>query len=135
MELANRAAEHSLTLSDSTIPQELQDLQVAYNNNSESQYNSKQFYTIMVDTGAAKRSTAGYSQFQALQYIMPVVNIDYSTKGIVSVQFSIGSISSIGSAMICTIIGQVEFHIVKADTSFLLNLADIDKLQVYFNNL
>jgi hypothetical protein len=136
IELTNRAAEHSLTLSDSTTPllQELQDLQVVYSNDSESRYNSRQFHGIMIDTGAAKRSTAGYGQFQALQRIVPV-NIDYSTKGIVSVQFGIGSTSSIGSAMIHTPIGQVEFHIVEADTPFLLSLADMDKLQVYLNNL
>ena len=34
-----------------------------------------------------------------------------------------------------TPIGQVEFHIVKADTPFLLSLADIDRLKVYLNNL
>jgi hypothetical protein len=136
MELANRAAEHSLTLSDSTTPllQELQDLQAVYSNNSESRYSSKQFHGIMIDTGAAKRSTAGYGQFQALQRITPV-DIDYSTKGMVSVQFGIGSTSSMGSTMVKTPIGQVEFHIVKADTPFLLSLADMDKLHVYLNNL
>ena len=65
---------------------------------------------------------------------MPV-NIDYSTKGIVSVQFGIGSTSSIGSAIIYTPIGQVEFHIVEADILFLLSLADMNTLQVYLNNL
>jgi hypothetical protein len=58
-ELANRAAEH-FTLSDSA--QDVQDLQAAYNNNK-SQYNSTQFYRIMINTGAAKHLTAGYSQF------------------------------------------------------------------------
>ena len=82
-DLANRTAEHLLMLSDSTT-QDVQDLQVAYNNNSKSQYNSTQFYRIMINTGAAKHLTAGYSQFQALQCIIPV-DINYSTKGMVSV--------------------------------------------------
>ncbi|KAH8586305.1 hypothetical protein B0O99DRAFT_74736 [Bisporella sp. PMI_857] len=30
-------------------------------------YNASQFYSIMIDTGASKHSTAGYSQLQALQ--------------------------------------------------------------------
>jgi hypothetical protein len=34
-----------------------------------------------------------------------------------------------------TPIGQVEFHIMPAKTLFLLSLADMDKLGVYFNNL
>jgi hypothetical protein len=53
----------------------------------------------------------------------------------VNVQFGIGSTSSIGSAKIVTPIGTIEFHIVKVDTPFLLCLADMDHLQVYFNNL
>jgi len=34
-----------------------------------------------------------------------------------------------------TLIGQVEFYIMIAKTLFLLSLADINKLGVYFNNL
>ena len=58
-----------------------------------------------------------------------------TTKGQVTVQFSIGSTSSIGSIIVTTPIGQVEFHIMLARTLFLLSLADMDKLGVYFNNI
>ena len=51
------------------------------------------------------------------------------------VQFGISSTSSIRFAIVNTLIGQVEFHIMHAKTPFLLSLADIDKLGVYFNNL
>ncbi len=34
-----------------------------------------------------------------------------------------------------TLIGKVEFYIIKANTPFLLSLANINKLGVYFNNL
>jgi hypothetical protein len=51
------------------------------------------------------------------------------------VQFDIGSTSSIGSTLVTTPIGQVEFYIILIKTLFLLSLADIDKLRVYFNNL
>jgi hypothetical protein len=50
-------------------------------------------------------------------------------------QFSIGTTSSIGSTIVTTPIGQVQFHIVHANTPFLLSLADMDRLGVYFNNL
>jgi len=43
--------------------------------------------------------------------------------------------SFIGFIIVETLIGQVEFHIIYAKTLFLLSLADIDKLRVYFNNL
>jgi hypothetical protein len=51
------------------------------------------------------------------------------------VQFDIGSTSSIGSTLVTILIGQVEFYIILIKTLFLLSLADIDKLRVYFNNL
>ena len=39
-----------------------------------------------------------------------------------------------GFIIVETPIGQVKFHIIYAKTLFLLSLADIDKLGVYFNN-
>ena len=53
----------------------------------------------------------------------------------VTVQFGISTTSSIRSTKVKTPIGQVEFHIMMAKTLFLLSLADMDKLGVYFNNL
>jgi len=53
----------------------------------------------------------------------------------VTVQFGIGTTSSIGLTIVDTPISQVQFHIVKSDTPFLLSLADMDHLGVYFNNL
>ena len=55
--------------------------------------------------------------------------------GAVNVQFGIGSTTSIGSVTVKTPIGLVDFHVVKADTPFLLCLADMDRLQVYYNNI
>ncbi|OCK91675.1 uncharacterized protein K441DRAFT_573488, partial [Cenococcum geophilum 1.58] len=57
------------------------------------------------------------------------------TRGTVSVQFRIGSTSSISSIKVATLIGIVEFHVIKVNTPFLLCLVDIDNLRVYFNNL
>jgi hypothetical protein len=88
----------------------------------------------MIDTGAAQRSTAGFDQFQALQRICDV-QIDESTRGMVSIQFGIGSATSIGSTAVYTPVGTVEFHIVNASTPFLLSLADMDRLKIYLNNI
>ncbi len=138
-ELANRAFIHQMT---SDIPKAttdttdtVNDTIGAYKATSKSRYNSEQFYGIMIDTGASKHSTAGYGQFQALQRTDKSVKLDETTKGMVTVQFGIGTTSSIGSATVTTPIGQVEFHIVQADTPFLLSLADMDQLGVYLNNL
>jgi len=55
--------------------------------------------------------------------------------GAVNVQFGISSTASIRSVAVKTLISLVNFHIVKADTPFLLCLADINRLQVYYNNI
>jgi hypothetical protein len=36
---------------------------------------------------------------------------------------------------IITPIGKIQFYIIHADTPFLLYLVDIDRLQIYYNNL
>jgi hypothetical protein len=43
--------------------------------------------------------------------------------------------SSVGSAMISTPVGDVEFYIMPVNTLFLLSLDDIDVLGIYFNNI
>ena len=55
--------------------------------------------------------------------------------GAVNVQFGISLTILIGLVVVKTLIGLVDFHIVKADTPFLLCLIDIDRLQVYYNNV
>ena len=89
----------------------------------------------MIDIGALQCSTAGYGQFLALQKQETTLQLDISTKGTISVQFGIGTTSSIGSVQVSTPVGNVNFHVVKANTPFLLCLADIDSLRVYYNNL
>ncbi|SLM34156.1 hypothetical protein LPUS_02861 [Lasallia pustulata] len=95
---------------------------------------SPEFYGVMIDTGASKRSTAGYGQYLAYKKINNIP-VDISKAGAVDVQFGIGSTSSISSIIVNMPVGRIEFHIVKADTPFLLCIADMDNLKVYYNNL
>src|SRR6266567_124694 len=53
----------------------------------------------------------------------------------VNVQFGIRLTLLIGLAKITTPISIIKFYIIKVNTLFLLCLADMDYLQVYFNNL
>ena len=91
-------------------------------------YTPKEFYGIMIDTGASKKSTAGYGQYLAYKATNDNADIDTTQTGAVNVQFGIGSTASIGSVKVKTPIGLVDFHVVKADTPFLLCLADMDRL-------
>jgi hypothetical protein len=88
----------------------------------------------MIDTGAAHHSTAGYSQYVALKRYQNI-QIDKTKAGAITVQFGIGSATSIGAIEVKTPIGNINFHIVQADTPFLLSLKDLDLLGAYFNNL
>ena len=50
-------------------------------------------------------------------------------------QFGIGIATSIRTTDVVTPIGKIQFYIIYTDTPFLLCLVDIDRLQIYYNNL
>ena len=89
----------------------------------------------MIDTKTSKRAIAGYGQLIAYKNKIKHVQMDKWKAEAVNVQFGIGSTSSIGFLLLDTPIRIVEFHDVEADDSFLLCREDVDKLNVYFNNL
>ncbi|KAF1978913.1 hypothetical protein BU23DRAFT_577129 [Bimuria novae-zelandiae CBS 107.79] len=90
---------------------------------------------ILPDTGAANVSIVGKEQYLALIQEDPTVTMDTSTAGKTSIKFGKGSVTvSIGTAQIPTEIGKIDFEVLDAPTPFLLCLADMDRLKVYFNN-
>jgi hypothetical protein len=137
--LADNSLEHALTRSVPP-PVTQDDAQVnpfVYSTTTgKTRYHCSKFYGIMIDTGAAKVSTAGFGQYLAFQNCVdPDAILDKSTAGAVKIQFGIGTTPSVGSLIVNTPLGDVEFHIVQADTPFLLCLADLDSLRCHFNNL
>ncbi|KAF1970758.1 hypothetical protein BU23DRAFT_581893 [Bimuria novae-zelandiae CBS 107.79] len=63
------------------------------------------------------------------------LTIDMSTAGKASIKFGKGSvIASVGTAQVLMEIGKIDFEVLEAPTPFLLCLADMDRLDVYFNN-
>jgi len=99
-------------------------------------YTPKELYSVIIDTGVSKKSTAGYRQYLAYKTTTnDNINIDTMQTGAVNVQFGIGSTALIGSVAVKTSIGLIDFHIVKVDTPFLFCLVDMDRLQVYYNNV
>lgn len=96
-------------------------------------YSNRQFLGILIDTGAAKHSTCGYGQFQALQSLVSIgLNRQAPCHGF---RFGIGNTTSLGTTNIPLPIGNVTFYVIKADTPFLLSLADMTRLEVYLNNV
>jgi hypothetical protein len=133
VELANRAYVHLLTAN--AVKTTREDDPFSYTTTVASQHTSTVFMGIVIDTGAAKKSTAGHNQFKALQNEDHTVSLDTSTKGQVKVQFGIGNTASIRTTEIMTPVGRVQFHVVPVDTPFLLSLADINRLRIFFDNL
>jgi hypothetical protein len=92
------------------------------------------FYEIMIDSKASIRSIVDYEQY--LAFIKNIsIDLDHTKTDIVNVQFEIRSTFSIESFTIDTSFELVKFHVIKADTFFLLSLADMNRLKVYFNNV
>jgi hypothetical protein len=97
-------------------------------------YSSDCFHGIVIDTGAAFTSTAGYGQFLALRETQNI-EIDQGMAQGQRFKFGIGTTTSKGTVKVDTPLGALIFHVVDADTPFLLSLHDLDKMGVYYNNL
>ncbi|KAM4061617.1 reverse transcriptase (RNA-dependent DNA polymerase) [Hirsutella rhossiliensis] len=83
-----------------------------------------------------KVSTAGHSQYIALQREDRSVALDSSKSGQATIKFGNGeAIHSVGSIALKTPVGRITFHILQTPTPFLLSLADMDRLGIYFNNI
>ena len=120
--MANMACYHALTT-----------LSLPRHDMLRSRYSSGKFHGICIDTGAATISSVGLGQYEAYNTIQPS---PIDTKNLVNVKFGKGTTAaSIGVVKINSPIGQVEFHVLRTDTPFLLCLGDMDKLKVHFNNL
>lgn len=103
--------------------------------NLQSRYNHMTFEGILPDTGASGVSTGGLPQFQALQKLMPKLQLDTRSAGDHSIRFGQGDCESIGSVEVPLQFGPVVFHIVPANTPFLLCLQDMDRLRLRLDNL
>jgi hypothetical protein len=98
-------------------------------------YRPVEFHGVIIDTGAAGKSTAGYNQYTTYKKLFGETPIDTGQEGAVKATFGIGSTTLIGSITISTPIGQYEFYIVNANTPFLLSLAEINAKKITLNNV
>ncbi len=97
-------------------------------------YTSDTFYDIMINSDASIRSIVDYEQY--LAFIKNIsIDLNRTKTDIVIVQFEIEPIASIESLTIDISFGIMKFHVIKIDTFFLLSLADMNRLKVYFNNV
>src|ERR1700721_2918891 len=92
-------------------------------------YTPKEFYSVIIDIGTSKKSTVGYRQYLAYKTTIDNnIDINITQTGAINVQFGIGLTTLIRLVKVKTLISLVNFHVVKADTPFLLCLTDINRL-------
>jgi hypothetical protein len=97
-------------------------------------YTFNVFYDIIIDSRASTRSIVDYEQY--LAFIKNTsIDLNRAKTEAVNVQFELESIFSLRSITIDISMRLVKFHVIKADTFFLLSLADMNRLKVYFNNV
>jgi hypothetical protein len=105
-----------------------------YNVFTASRYDDREFKDILIDHDAAKFSSEYIEQFTTLQRISKTTLI-LNKKRIISFRFDIDEILFIDIVDLNTSVDVITFHIVFVQTSFLLCLADMNRLRLYFNNL
>jgi hypothetical protein len=100
-------------------------------------YISERFYKMMIDSNALTKSTAEYDRYLAFKNhkIDLFIDLNHTKLEAANVQFDIESTSLIKSLIINISFEIMKFHVIKTDTSFLLNLTDMSRLRVYFNNV
>jgi hypothetical protein len=101
-----------------------------------SRYDEEVFQGILPDTGAAGKFIKGLLQFKALQKQFPELTINAETAGQHKIYFGDGPEKrSHGAITVNLPFGPVNFAIMPTNTFFLLCLADMNRLNVYLNNL
>jgi hypothetical protein len=132
--LANKAFEHRLILKDIINAFINESFDFTFISIIESRYDDREFKNILMNCDAARRSTAEIDQFTVLQRLNDSIKLDQSTVEL-KIQFDIDSISIMSTIELNTSLELMIFHIVEINTSFLLCLVDLNRLDVYFNNL
>lgn len=102
---------------------------------TKNRYDDSEFKRLLIDSGAATRSTGGIDQLRALQQLDNTIILDKNYAGSADFVFGIEKTSSIDVINLDTPVEKIIFHIVDVNTSFLLCLADLNKLDAFFNNL
>ncbi len=132
--LANKTFEHRLISKNITNVLINESFDFTFASIIESRYDDREFKSILMNCDAARRSIAEIDQFTVLQRLNDSIQLN---KSIVDskIQFDIDSISIMNTIELNTSLELMIFHIVKIITSFILCLVDLNRLEVYFNNL
>ncbi len=131
--LVNKTFKHRLIFMNNIIVSS-NSISYSYNVFIASRYDDREFKSILIDHDAADYSFESIEQFTTLQRISKT-SLILNKKRIISFRFDIDEISFIDIVDLKISVDVITFHIVFVHTSFLLCLADMNRLRLYFNNL
>ncbi len=129
--LANKTFRHRLISNDNIIALAVS-ISYTFNVSIESRYDDREFKDLLIDHDAAIRLLKNIEQYTILKRL---VNIELNKNDVSKFKFDIDNSLSIDSINLNISIDRIKFHIVLVNISFLLCLTDLDRLDVYFNNL
>ena len=132
-DLANAILKHRITAINETSL--IAFVSYVFNFTIDTRYDFSEFKKLLIDSKATSRFTENMKQLQTLQHLDFFIKFDLSTVGSASFIFEMNSIASIESVNLKISIGPIIFHIIEINIFFLLNLADLDKADAYFNNV
>jgi hypothetical protein len=131
--LADKTFRHRLIFMNN-ITASSNSISYSYNVFTASRYDDREFKNILIDHDAADYSFENIEQFTTLQRISKTFLI-LNKKRIISFRFDIDEIAFIDTVNLKISVDVITFHIVFVHISFLLCLADMNRLRLYFNNL
>jgi hypothetical protein len=131
--LADKTFKHRL-ISINNITISANSISYIYNVFTASRYDDREFKDILIDHDVANFSSEDIEQFTILQRISKTTLI-LKKKRITSFRFDIDEILFIDIVDLKILVDVITFHIVLVQISFLLCLADMNRLRLYFNNL
>ena len=130
--LINKIFEHRIISSNDTIISV--SMLYSFISSTNTRYDEFEFKELLIDFDAAIRSIDEIEQLKILQKIISM-KLDETTVESANFVFDIDSTFSIDIVNLNTSMRKIAFHIVRVNTSFLLFLVDINKLDAFFNNL
>ncbi len=129
---ANKTFRRRLISNDIIVYALFVSISYTFNASIESRYDDREFKNLLIDHDAANRSSEDIEQYTILKRM---ISIELNENDVSKFKFNIDNNFSIDLINLNTSIDRIKFHIVFVHISFLLCLADLDRLDVYFNNL
>ena len=131
--LANDAFKYRFISSDEIFS--IASVPYVFNVSIDSRNDFSKFKDLLIDSGTATRSTKNMGQLKTLQRFDNTIRFDINIVESTNFIFDMSSTRSIKLIKLNTLIELVLFHIMQINIPFFFCLVDLDRANVYFNNV